>query len=159
MKKQKICFDTSAICSLFDNSQNTPVVVRMFDFIDHNAESFNLFASPIFYIEVNQSQKKLFNVITAFLATSNIVSLTYSINAVQLTESYLQKQVLTKNHWHDLAHLAYASVCSCDYFISCDRKHIVRQKTIDYVKNINIQQNIFVPQIVTPSTFLEIQNG
>ncbi|MDR2704354.1 MAG: hypothetical protein LBC02_01115 [Planctomycetaceae bacterium] len=158
MKKQKICFDTSTICSLFDNSQNTPVVVRLFDFLDRNPESFNLFASPIFYIEVNQSQQKLFNVITAFLATSTIVSLPYSLNAVQLTESYLKKQVLTENHWGDLAHIAYASVSSCDYFISCDRKHIVRKNTIDSVKNINTQQNIFVPQIVTPSTFLEIQN-
>jgi predicted nucleic acid-binding protein len=159
MKKQKICFDTSAICSLFDNSQNTPAVVSLFDFFKHNSKSFKLFASPIFYIEVDKSQKRLFNLITAFLANSNIIRLPHSINAIQLTEIYIQKQVLTENHLSDLAHIAYASVFSCDYFITCDKKHIVRQKTIDFVKNINTQQNIFVPQIVTPSTFLEIQNG
>jgi predicted nucleic acid-binding protein len=158
MKKQKICFDTSAVCSLFDNSPNTPVAVRLFEFLDHHSESFSLFASPIFYIEVNQSQQELYDVITAFLATSTIVSLPYSLNAIQLAESYLKKQVLTENHWRDLVHIAYASVGSCDYFISCDQRHVVRQKTIAHVKTINSQQNIFVPQIVTPLTFLEFQN-
>jgi hypothetical protein len=118
-----------------------------------------LFASPIFYIEVNQSQKRLFELIAEVLAIPNIISLPYSTKAIQLTEIYLQKQVLTENHWGDLAHLAYASVFSCDYFITCDKKHLVRKKTIDYVQKINTEQNIFIPQIVTPLTFLEIQNG
>ncbi|MDR3197210.1 MAG: hypothetical protein LBU34_05005 [Planctomycetaceae bacterium] len=157
MKKQKICFDTSAVCSLFDNSHNTPVVARMFDYLDHNSESFGLYASPIFYNEVAVGSEQLVEKIDKIIKTYNIAPIPDSLSAISLTEIYLQKQVLTENHLGDLAHIAYASVSSCDYFITCDKKHIVRQKTIDLVQKINTEQNIFVPKIVTPSNFMEIQ--
>jgi hypothetical protein len=154
MKKQKICFDTSTISSLFDNSSNTTVVVSLFNFLKHH-KRFELFVSPIFYNEIFDGSTTLIKKVSQLVQKFNIASLPYSIDATNLTEQYLNN-VLTENHYRDLAHIAYASVFSCNYLISCDTKHIARQKTIDLVKTINDPQNIFVPNIMIPLKFLTL---
>jgi hypothetical protein len=157
MKKQKICFDTSTISSLFDNSSNSQTVTTLFHFFQKYPAQFLLAASPIFYNEVFNGSQKLIKDVSTVLDQFNIVALPNSVHAFRLAECYVQKNVLTENHYNDLAHIAYASVFSCDYLVSCDQRHIVRQQTITNVKTINTQQNIFVPKIVTPLQFLAIQ--
>jgi predicted nucleic acid-binding protein len=154
MKNPKIIFDTSVISSLFDNSSNTAVVVRLFDFLKNN-KRFDLFVSPIFYNEISNGSTILIKKVSQLVQNFNIASLPYSIDATKLTEQYLNK-VLTENHYRDLAHIAYAGVFACHYLISCDRKHIAKQRTIDLVKTINSRQNVFVPNIVTPLKFLTL---
>ncbi|MDR0608607.1 MAG: hypothetical protein LBG58_00680 [Planctomycetaceae bacterium] len=161
MKKQKICFDTSAICSLFDNSQNTPAVVRMFDYLDQNSNSFQLVVSPVFSYEIKYASEQLIEKIDKIVEIHHITRLPESKTAIDtaanLIDLYINNQILTAKHYHDLAHLAYAGIFSCNFFITCDKKHLARQNTIDHIQKINTQQNIFVPQIVTPSIFMEIQ--
>jgi hypothetical protein len=157
MKKQKICFDTSTISSLFDNSSHFQSLTTLFHFFQKYPAQFLLAASPIFFNEVFNGSQKLIENISTVLHQYHIVALPNSIDAFRLAECYVQKKVLTENHYNDLAHIAYASVFSCDYLVSCDQRHIVRQQTIVNIKTINTQQNIFVPKIVSPLQFLTIQ--
>jgi hypothetical protein len=161
MKKQKICFDTSTVCSLFDNSQNTPTVVRMFDFLDRNSNSFQLVVSPVFSYEIKDAPEQLIEKTDKIIEIYHITKLpesnTTNDTIANLVDLYINNQVLTSKHYQDLAHLAYASIFSCNFFITCDKKHLARQNTINRIQKINTQQNIFVPKIVTPSIFMEIQ--
>ncbi|MDR3198583.1 MAG: hypothetical protein LBU34_12015 [Planctomycetaceae bacterium] len=161
MKKQKICFDTSAVCSLFDNSHNTSVVARMFDYLDRNSNSFQLVVSPVFSYEIKYAPEQLIEKTDKIIETYHITRLPESNTTIDtvadLVNIYINNQVLTAKHYQDLAHLAYAGIFSCNFFVTCDKKHLARQNTIDLVQKINTEQNIFVPQIVTPSIFMEIQ--
>ncbi|MDR2762575.1 MAG: hypothetical protein LBB88_08255 [Planctomycetaceae bacterium] len=157
VKMQKIYFDTSAICSLFDNSSNTYVVISLFEFLSKNSSKFRLFISPIFHYEIDFASQSLNNKVADVISQFKIISLPNSFNEIaELLKLYIKQHVLTEKHLEDLAHIAYASIFSCDYLISCDTKHIVRKKTIELVTNINTPQNIFVPKIVTPFKFMEI---
>jgi hypothetical protein len=155
MKKQKICFDTSTISSLFDNSSNTHVVTSLFDFLSENSELFRLFISPVFEYEISSASQSLIDKISEIVIQFKIVLLPISKDAIKLSEFYVNQNVLAEKHYHDLTHIAYASLFSCNYFISCDINHIVRKRTIDFVQNINTAQNIFVPTIITPLNFME----
>lgn len=154
---QKICFDTSTVCSLFDNSTNTKEVVKLFDCFAEKLNSFQLFVSPIFSHEINFSPIELIDKIADIIETYNIAKLPKSQKTDYLVEIYLKEKVLTFNHYFDLSHIAYASIFSCDFFITCDIAHIARKRTIQLVQKINTEQNIFIPDIVTPSIFMEIQ--
>jgi hypothetical protein len=120
-----------------------------------------LFVSPIFNYEIKFSPLELIKKTDKVIETYNILTLPefpVAHNAVfNLVEIYLDNHVLTNKHYFDLSHIAFASIFSCDFLISCDFAHIVRQRTIRLIQKINTEQNIFVPNIVTHQTFLEIK--
>jgi hypothetical protein len=158
MKKLKICFDTSTISSLYDNSANTAPSISLFKLFQQTPNRFDLILSPAFYIEIYKAPKWILNEVHKITSKLKFSKMPESIEAGTLAKLYVEKGVLSEKHFVDLLHIAYSSIFCCNYFISCDKTHIVRERTIKYIQNINSGQNIFVPEIITPSTFLEIQN-
>jgi hypothetical protein len=89
------------------------------------------------------------------LTTFSITDLPYHKEAATLTRAYVDGGVLTPLRWHDLAHIAYATLCKCRYLVSCDTTHVAKRRTQARVEKINNALQHHVPQIVTPLKLLE----
>ena len=89
------------------------------------------------------------------LVRFSIADLPYNEKADTLTRAYLDGGVLSQKHWHDLAHIAYATLCKCRYLVSCDTTHMAREQTQTRVEKINRTLRHPTPQILTPLQLLE----
>ncbi|GHT18988.1 hypothetical protein FACS1894189_7450 [Planctomycetales bacterium] len=63
---------------------------------------------------------------------------------------YVQKEVLSEKHKDDLAHVAYAVVSRCDYVVSWNMKHLVKDRTMRRVNSVNADYRYPNIVIVTP---------
>ncbi|MDR1141836.1 MAG: PIN domain-containing protein [Planctomycetaceae bacterium] len=154
----KICFDSSALGKLLDlpllDSKNFLATDRLLKSMINNRKNFDLFISPVFITELIAAPSKIRTATAIMIKKLNMSIIPTNPQAESLAKFYLQQKVLPKNSLLDLLHIAYASIAECDFLLSFDN-HFLREKTVNLVSKINREQNIFVPKIISPLTFLE----
>ena len=77
--------------------------------------------------------------------------------ARHLADMYVENGVLSKKHFNDLLHLAYASVNGMNALISWNQSHLVKMKTHDLGNATNRKFGYHDIQIRTPKEMIEIE--
>lgn len=77
-------------------------------------------------------------------------------NIIELAYRYIEKGAFTERHIFDALHVAAASVGCCDVLVSWDMRHIVREKTILGVNEVNCSEGLNPLKITTPQNFEEV---
>jgi hypothetical protein len=158
MAKNQVCFDTSAVCRLFDSDvrlkPEVEAVTELLRLIDERKQ-WRAFVSPVFMVELADASDERQQQMVEALVKFSIADLPYRKEADSLTRAYINGGVLSHKHWHDLAHIAYASLHKCQYLISCDTTHVVRERTQTRVEKVNKALRYPTPQILTPPLLLE----
>ena len=67
-----------------------------------------------------------------------------------LAAEYVNNGVLTQNSYDDCLHIAQAVIGKCDYLVSWNYRHIVRPKTVQTVKMVNLIGRYNEISICTP---------
>jgi hypothetical protein len=73
-----------------------------------------------------------------------------------LAWKHVTENILTRHHFDDLSHVAYATVHECDMIVSWNRKHIAKQSKIRKLNLCNIKYNYRSITICTPKEFLTV---
>jgi len=154
----RVCFDTSAVCRLFDTDvrlkPEIEAVQKLFHLIDEREQWLSV-VSPVFMVELADAPEDKQQQMVEALVTYSIADLPYNTEAATLIRDYINGGVLTSLCWHDLGHIAYATLCKCRFLVSCDETHVARKRTQTRVERINKALRYSIPQILTPSKLLE----
>ena len=158
MTEIHVCFDTSAVCRLFDTDARLKTeieaVTKLLRLIDER-EQWLVVVSPVFMVELADAPEDKQQQMVEALFTYSISDLPYNQDAASLTRAYVSGGVLTPLHWHDLEHIAYASLYQCRFLVSCDTTNIAKPRTQSRVTKVNKALGHSTPQIITPLKLLE----
>ena len=72
-----------------------------------------------------------------------------------LAETYVEHDILTRKHFTDLLHMAYASVHGMNALISWNLNHLVRMKTFTQGNAVNRANGYHEIMIFTPQQVIE----
>jgi len=109
----------------------------------------------MFFVELSDAPEEKQKLMVEALERFSLADLPYNEEAETLTCAYIRGGVLSEEHWHDLTHIAYATLCECRYLVSCDKGHIAKERTRTRVETINKTLRYPTSQIMTPIQLLE----
>ena len=159
MAKIRICFDTSAVSRLFDSDtrlkSEIEAVEKLLRLIDDRKQWLSV-VSPVFTMELADAPEEKQEQMVEAMVRFSIEDLPYDVEAEALTNAYINSGVLSAKRWHDLTHIAYATLYKCRHLVSCDTTHIAREQTQARVETVNKSLRHATPQIVTPTKLLEV---
>jgi hypothetical protein len=115
---------------------------------------YELFVSEAVRAEINDATGDKFELLDALLRKYKPVELELDDDVTQLVEMYIENGVLSRKHYFDLLHLAYATVNGMNVLVSWNLKHLVKMKTLTLGNNVNRASGyheimIFTPEAVT----------
>jgi predicted nucleic acid-binding protein len=149
----KIYLDTSVV-SMLDDSERGTATKEFFEFI--NEKNYELVISEIVDNEIRDTKSKKKDTIIEFLNTLNCIYLSHSEESHDHAWNYIADEILTKNHFDDLLHVAYATVHNCNVIVSWNRKHIAKLVKIQKLNACNLKHNYNIIAIYTPEEFLTL---
>lgn len=160
MEKLKIYLDTSFISHLdaSDAPELMKATLEVWGFLKSNP-NYEMVLSGLTLQEVSDCSEPKRSVMRNKIAERRFLLLPESEDVIQLADSYLKMEVLTKKSRPDLLHIAYAVSNHCDFILSWNFKHFVREKTIAGLRNANRTLNRDQIEILSPATFLERVNN
>ena len=155
MKKLRIYLDTSVISHIdAPHKPNEEAVTKVFyRILDERADEYELFISPVVFLEVDVCPEPKQSKLLQLLRNLNYSALAESQEVNDLVEAYIEEKVLNAKHYRDLSHIAYAVVARCDYIVSWNFKHFVNPNTISRVNTVNRAYNYGITYIVSPHVF------
>ena len=156
-KKRKIYLDTSIVSYLDtpdvpDKMEDTWTLWRL---VEENIE-FEAVTSVVTQTEINQCYEPKRSKMTALLSSVECQILHETPDVITLVGEFINFGVLSRKHYNDLLHIAYAVVAGCDYIVSWNFKHFVNINTIDRVNATNLINGYPPIKIISPSM---IQKG
>jgi len=80
-----------------------------------------------------------------------------SVEAAELAEAYLEKEVVTEGSRSDALHVALATVGSAHVLVSWNFKHIVNLGRIRHFNAVNLERGYGLLEIRTPKEVLEYE--
>lgn len=156
MRKQRLYLDTSVISHI--DAPHKPkaesITLRFFEYVRKHENEYELAVSPVTLAEVRNCPEPKRTKLLDLLASLDIESLPYNLEAQRLADLYVESGVLGSKHIRDLTHIAYAVVARCDYIISWNFEHFVNTKTISRVNAVNRLNNYSDVFIVSPHPIL-----
>lgn len=81
---------------------------------------------------------------------SNIKNIEINQNIVTLAEKYVKENLIPQNYSADAVHLATASIHKIDYLLTWNIQHLAHPTKRKLLRDYNISQDLYVPEIVTP---------
>ncbi|MDR3108208.1 MAG: hypothetical protein LBU65_00775 [Planctomycetaceae bacterium] len=109
--------------------------------------------SPVLLRELTEAPDNKRDFIFDFLDRIPHIEIPVKQDASDLAKLYVQENVLSEKHKDDLEHVAYAVVSHCDYIVSWNMKHIVKERTMSRVNAVNLLNRYLVVSFVTPQFF------
>jgi predicted nucleic acid-binding protein len=71
-----------------------------------------------------------------------------------LCEAYIENGVLTRKNENDCLHMAFAATSECNIMVSWNFKHMVRLKTIQGIRAVNMKNGYFKPMDIVQPTMI-----
>ena len=146
MRLQRVYVDTSVIGGCHDDEFATWSNGLMKDF---RLGNFRPVVSEVVDAEVRDAPESIRNIYSELL-TLEPEFLNATEEAVQLAETYLERQILTAKFLDDALHIALASVAEVDVLVSWNFKHIVHFDKIRLFTAVNIELGYKPLQIYSP---------
>ena len=85
---------------------------------------------------------------------AEIPLLNISIEISDIVETYINRQLMPKQHTGDALHLAIASFHGCEFLLTWNCKHLANANKFAHIRRINILLGLFVPILTTPFELL-----
>jgi hypothetical protein len=157
MKKLKLYIETSVWGFLFaDDDPEKKCVTEQF-FKEIESGKYEIFISGVVKEEIrfasDEKRKMLYRLIEKY----DPVLLEEDEEVQYLADMYVENGVLSRKHFNDLLHLAYASLNGMNALISWNQSHLVKMKTHDLGNATNRMHGYHEIQIRTPKEMIEIE--
>lgn len=146
MRLQRVYVDTSVIGGCHDDEFAPWSNGLMKDF---RLGNFRPVVSEVVDAEVRDAPEPIQDIYSELL-TLEPEFLNATEEAVQLAETYLERQILTAKFFDDALHIALASVAEVDVLVSWNFKHIVHFDKIRLFTAVNIELGYKPLQIYSP---------
>lgn len=155
MKKQKLYLETSVWNFLLvDDAPDKKEATERF-FKEVESEKYEIYISEAVRAEINNATGEKFNLLISLIDRYKPVELELDDDVTQLAESYIENGVLSRKHYFDLLHLAYASVNGMNVLISWNLNHLVRMKTFALGNSVNRAKGYHEIMIYTPEQVID----
>ena len=155
-KKTRLYLDTSVVSAI--DAPHKPkaelITKNFFQYVQEHADEYELIASPVMRLEVANCPEPKRSKMHEFLENIATIRVSENIEALALADIYAQKGVLGMQNIRDLTHIAYAVVNRCDYIVSWNFEHFVREKIMSRVNVVNLLNNYRSIIIITPTTII-----
>lgn len=133
MKKIRVYVDTSVFGGVFDDEFKKASSL-FFEQVKLNL--FEVFISPIVRNEISLAPQQVQDYYAEILPLTKILDI--SDEALELRDSYLNANIVSKKYSNDALHVALATTTGCSIIVSWNFKHIVHFEKIALYNAINI---------------------
>ena len=146
MKISRIYVDTSVIGGCFDIE-----FARWSNglFMDFKIGNYIPVVSDIVAAEIEAAPSEVLEKY-AELISYNPEMLKTTDDVIELADSYIQKNILSKNFLDDARHIALATIHDVDLLVSWNFRHIVHYDKIRMFNSVNIEKGYKTIQIYSP---------
>jgi predicted nucleic acid-binding protein len=153
VKKLKILIDTSVVCNLYapDIPEIEAETWRFWD--DVKAGKYEVYLSSTLFKELEDCKEPKRSIVRDFLTEIkfNLIEAEGNDEISEIENEIIKQKIITENHRDDCSHIACAVVAGCDIIVSWNCRHIVRRKTINGVRAINLLHGFKSIDIYQPS--------
>ena len=146
MKLSRIYLDTSVIGGCHDEEFKSWSNGLMKDF---RLINYLPVLSELTFDEVNKAPKRVQDTLKTLLEYEPEV-LEISEPALELSEEYLKRKILTPKFRDDALHIALASLANVDVLVSWNFRHIVHYDKIRLFNAVNIENGLKTIDIYSP---------
>ncbi len=146
MKKLRIYSDTSVIGGYFDKEFEKYSKLFINEIINEN---YILLISEVVLKELSNGPNKLIELLKSLPVTS-IENVSLNKEILELSNKYLQENIVSEKYRDDAIHVAAASVSRADAIVSWNFKHIVRLDKIKLYNIVNFKNGYGLINIITP---------
>jgi predicted nucleic acid-binding protein len=139
--------------SMLDSShvpEKQAISQAFFRMMVEQPDNFEVVVSPVLLQEMSKASEMQQQRSQAILQSIRYVEIPAQEEANDLALLYIAAETLSKKHFNDLLHVAYAVLARCDYIVSWNMKHLVRVWTVDRVNAVNFENHYPKIMIVTP---------
>ena len=128
-------------------------------FKEIKAKRWHAFTSAEVVRELRKSKEPLKSKMFNLIKSSQIFLLTQKQlkGYLSLTNLYIKRGAIPKSKRADARHIAIATVSKMDILVSWNQRHIVRYKTQEIVRKINISSGFKIISINTPSEVISYE--
>jgi predicted nucleic acid-binding protein len=152
MKKLKIYIDTSVISHLQHEDAPERTKDTWIFWEELRTGKYEVVISDVVLQELEDCYEPKQTNLLNYLEEINYGILHKNDEVLNLAKEYIENEVLSRKNINDCFHIAFAVVSDCDVIVSWNFKHMVRLKTIQGVRAINVKNGYFKPiEIVQPT--------
>lgn len=121
----------------------------------NKTSDYSLFISTLVEDEMNKANPKRRNELAKLIGafTPEVIQ-TNEKETLNLANIYINEKLIPAKYRDDATHIAIASLYRCDFLVSWNFKHIVRDKVIKGVHLINLREGNPLIDLVSPRQFL-----
>ena len=155
MKKLKIYLDTSVISHL--DQQDAPEkmedTLKLWEELEQG--KYVACISDVCFDELKGCNEEKQTILYGYLGNINYQRYQVTPEIKELAEKIIEFGVLTKKSYDDCLHIATAVVNNCNIIASWNFSHIVKVKTINGVRTVNLMNGYNTIDIYSPTMLLE----
>jgi predicted nucleic acid-binding protein len=115
---------------------------------------YEIIISSLTFDELGKAIAKKRTIFAEYLKLINYTHVPITPDQEELTQTYLQREVLCKKDRDDLIHIACSVANDCDYLVSWNFHHMVNIRTINKVNSANLLCGYREVKIVSPQMLL-----
>jgi predicted nucleic acid-binding protein len=145
MKNIRVYADTSVFGGVFDDEFKRASTV-FFEQVKSNL--FKVHISPIVRKEISLAPQQVQDFYTEILPLTKIIDI--SEEALNLRDSYLNANIVSKKYSNDALHVALATTSGCSIIVSWNFKHIVHFEKVALYNAINTSEGYQQIAIYSP---------
>ena len=139
---------------LVDDAPEKKAATEKF-FSEVEAGKYEIYISEAVMTEINAADGVKFAMLDELIEKFKPIELEFDDEVTQLAESYIEYGVLSRNHYTDLLHLAFASANGMNVLVSWNLNHLVRMKTFTLGNNVNRTNGYHEIMLFTPQQVIE----
>jgi len=149
MRKQKIYLETTLFNFYFDKSRDAhDATVKLFKEV--GAGKYEAFTSGTVIEESEKAPAEKRDARLALVGEYNIATLQATEEVRRLAGIYIAEGIIPSKYKTDGIHIAIATVNGLDAIVSMNFQHIVRQKTTQMTRKVNVENGYLPIDIISP---------
>jgi len=158
MRRTKIYLDSSVISHLhqLDAPNKMNDTLELWEEIKQG--KYDVYISDIGLREIGNCRGEKFDILADYLNSIKYSLITTTLEIEELADKIIQFGVLSRNQLDDCLHIAAAVVSDCNIIVSWNFSHIVKAKTINGVRTVNLMNGYNTIDIYSPPMIIE-RNG
>lgn len=155
MKPNTIYLDTSVLNFFFEEEDLEKAHSTKELFREIGKGKYFAFASELVLREIGKTKGHRRENLLSLIKTYDIPWLEVTPESLTLAEKYMDRKIFPRKYRDDALHIAIATVHQIDIVVSWNLRHMVKLKTRQEVKAINILEGYKEIEICTPMEVIE----
>ncbi|MFH1288600.1 MAG: type II toxin-antitoxin system VapC family toxin [bacterium] len=152
MKRETIYIDTSIPSAYFDLREPEKMAVTRQFWRDAN-DKYRLYLSNITIMELDADKEEKRIKYRELIKDIPILEITSDVD--RIVELYIKAKIIPVKFRIDAIHVAVAVVHKIDYFATWNCKHIAGAHKRKQIREFNLQEGLFFPEIIIPTEITE----